>query len=111
MKKDGTPNPTGKMKKIFYDLDYAVFGVFGPKLESEKLNVAMGKKSDEEKKGQGLKIMTPKQMILKLAILLAQLKARNNSEKLKSEIRQILYSLYRSKHLTKAIYNHLTKTI
>ena len=111
MKKDGTPNPTGKMNKMFYDLDYAVFGVFGAKLESDKLNVAIGGKSDEEQKGQGLKIMTPKQMILKLAILLVQLKARNNSEKLKNEIRKILYSLYRSKHLTKVIYNHLTKTI
>ena len=47
--------------------------------------------------GQGLKILTPKQMLSRLPISLAQLKARNNSEKLKNEIRQLFYSLYRSK--------------
>ena len=47
--------------------------------------------------GQGLKILTPSKMLNKLPIALAQLKARNNSEKLKNEIRQLLYSLYRSK--------------
>ena len=46
---------------------------------------------------QGLKILTPDQMLSRLPITLAQLKAGNNSEKLKNEIRQILYSLYRSK--------------
>ena len=59
------------------------------------------------KKGKGLKIMTPKQMITRLPILLAQLKAGNNSQKRKNEIRQIVYSLYRSKNLSKTIYNHL----
>ena len=59
------------------------------------------------KKEKGLKIMTPKQMITRLPILLAQLKAGNNSQKLKNEIRQIVYSLYRSKNLSKTIYNHL----
>ena len=47
--------------------------------------------------GQGLKILTPNQMLSRLSISLAQLKARNNYEKLKNEIRQLLYSLYRSK--------------
>ena len=47
------------------------------------------------------KILTPNQMLSRLPILLAQLKVGNNSEKLKNEIRQILYSLYRSKKLTK----------
>ena len=46
---------------------------------------------------QSLKILTPDQMLSRLPITLAQLKAGNNSEKLKNEIRQILYSLYRSK--------------
>ena len=49
----------------------------------------------EKQQGQGLKLLTPKQMIVRLPILLAQLKAGNNSEKLKNEIRQIVYSLYR----------------
>ena len=48
-----------------------------------------------EQQGSDLKILTPNQMLSKLAITLAQLKAGNNSEKLKNEIRQLLYSLYR----------------
>ena len=55
----------------------------------------------EQQKGEGLKILTPNQMLSRLPITLAQLKAGNNSEKLKNEIRQLLYSLYRSKKLTK----------
>ena len=47
--------------------------------------------------GQGLKILTLNQMLSRLSISLAQLKARNNYETLKNEIRQLLYSLYRSK--------------
>ena len=57
--------------------------------------------------GQGLKTLTPKQMLSRLPISLAQLKARNNSEKLKNEIRQLFYSLYRSKKLTKQLYKNL----
>ena len=47
--------------------------------------------------GQGLKIQTPNQMLSRLPIFLAQLKAGNNSEKLKNEVRQLLHSLHRSK--------------
>ena len=54
--------------------------------------------------GHGLKILTPSQMLTRLPISAAQLKAGNNSEELKNEIRQLLYSLYRSKKLTKEIY-------
>ena len=61
--------------------------------------------------GQGLKILTPDQMLSRLPITLAQLKAGNNSQKLKNEIRQLLYSLYCSKKLTKTIYNHLINAI
>ena len=49
---------------------------------------------NRQQQGQGLKILTPNQMLSRLPITLAQLKAGNNSEKLKNEIRQILYSLY-----------------
>ena len=49
----------------------------------------------QRQQGQGLKILTPQQMITRLPILLAQLKAGNNSQKVKNEIRQLLYSLYR----------------
>ena len=51
--------------------------------------------------GTGLKILTPKQMFQRLPIALAQVKASNNSESLLSEIRQIVYSLYQSKGITK----------
>ena len=60
---------------------------------------------------QGLKILTPDQMLSRLPITWAQLKAGNNSEQLKNEIRQLLHSLYRSKSLTKTIYNNLIETI
>ena len=62
-------------------------------------------------KGSGLKILTPNQMLSRLPISLAQLKAGNNSEKLKNEIRQLLYSLYRSKKLTKQLYKSLVDII
>ena len=61
--------------------------------------------------GSGLKILTNKQMLNRLPILLAQIQRGNNSIKLKNEIRQILYSLYRSKVLTKTVYNNLIKSI
>ena len=61
--------------------------------------------------GTGLKILTNKQMLNSLPILLALIQPRNNSSKLKNEIRQILHSLYRSKVLTKTVYNNLIKAI
>ena len=63
------------------------------------------------KKGSGLKILTNKQMLNRLPILLAQIQVGNNSNKLKNEARQILYSLYRSKVLTKTVYNNLIKAL
>ena len=67
--------------------------------------------NEENQSGKGLKILTPNQMLSRLPISLAQLKAGNNSEKLKNEIRQLLYSLYRSKKLTKEIYKSLIDII
>ena len=55
-----------------------------PPLETEE-------EAEKRQQGQGLKILTPKQMITRLPTLLAQLKAGNNSEKLKNEIRQVVY--------------------
>ena len=75
-----------------------------PPLQSEE-------ETAQRQQGQGLKILTPKQMITRLPILSAQLKAVNNSQKLKNEIRQLLYHLYRSKNLTKTIYNYFISTI
>ena len=74
-----------------------------PDLESEESAVQRRNQS-----GQGL---IPNQMLSRLPIALAQLKAGNNSQKLKNEIRQLLYSFYRSEKLTKDIYNHLINAI
>ena len=65
----------------------------------------------QKQEGQGLKILTPNQILSRLPISLAQLKAGNSSEKLKNKIRQLLYSLYRSKKLTKNIYISLADTV
>ena len=77
-----------------------------PELESEESAAERRKQQ-----GQGLKILTPDQMLSRLPITLAQLKAGNNSQKLINEISQLSYSLYRSKKLTKTIYNNLINTI
>ena len=66
---------------------------------NQKLRNLLQKKKNQQ--GQGLKILTPNHMLSRLPISLAQLKAGNNSEKLKNETMQLLYSLYRSKKLTK----------
>ena len=84
--------------------DYATTII--PELESEE-----SAEQRRNQQGEGLKILTPNQMLSRLPINLAQLKAGNNSEKLKNEIRQLLYSLYRSKKLTKQIYKSLIDII
>ena len=66
---------------------------------------------NRQQQAQGLKITTPNQMLSRLPISLAQLKAGNNSEKLKNETRQLLYALHRSKKLTKNIYKSLIDII
>ena len=65
----------------------------------------------EEQEGKGLKILTPNQMLKRLPIALAQVKAGNNSDSLLNEIRQIVYSLYRLKEITKKVYNNLISSI
>ena len=77
-----------------------------PELESEE-----SAEQRRNQQGKGLKILTPNQMLNRLPISLAQLKAGNNSEKLKNKIRQLLYYLYRSKKLTKEIYKSLIDII
>ena len=67
--------------------------------------------NEQNQQGQGIKILTPNQMLSRLPIFLAQLQAGNNSEILKNEIRQLLYSLYCSKNMTKKVYNNLLKHI
>ena len=67
--------------------------------------------SKESQEGEGLKIVTPNQMRKRLPIALAQVKAGNNSESLLNEIRQIVYSLYRSKEITKKVCNNIINSI
>ena len=69
------------------------------------------KKAAEEEEGRGLKMLTLKQMLQSLPIALAQIKAGNNSESLLNEIRQIVYSLYQSKQITKKVYKNMIKSI
>ena len=77
-----------------------------PELESEESAAQR-----RNKKEQALKFLRPNQMLSRLPITLAELKAGNNSQKLKNEIRQLLYSSYLSKKLTKIIYNNLINII
>ena len=69
------------------------------------------KKLAKEQERTGLKILTPNQMLKRLPIALAQIKAGNNSESLLNEIRQIAHSFYRSKEITKKVYNSIIKSI
>ena len=64
-----------------------------------------------EQYGKGLKILTPNQMLKRLPIALAQVEAGNNSESLLNEIRQIVYSLYRSKEITKKLYDNIINSM
>ena len=100
------------MYKTINELEYIIFGFFAPKKSDKKQQQNMPEleteqKAAERQQGQGLKILAPKQMITRMRILLAQLRAGNNSEKLKNEIKKIVHSLYRSKNLSKTIYNNL----
>ena len=87
--------------EIIIEKPYEIVCIIEKILEFNKLNPS----------GQGLKILTTNQMLSRLSIALAQLNAANNSEKLKNEIRKILYSLYRSKKLAKQIYESLIDII
>ena len=89
-------------KEIDEEMDFTIM----PELESEE--------SAEQRRnqpGKGLKILTPSQMLSRLLISLAQLEAGNISVKLKNEIRQLSYSFYHSKNMTKQVYNNLIKYI
>ena len=74
-------------------------------------NDAGYKAKQDETKGTGLKILTPKQLLQRLPIALAQIKDSNNSESLLSEVTQIVYSFYQSKQITGKVYNNIIKPI
>ena len=80
-------------------------------IENYGLRVLEARRLAKEQEGTGLKILTPNQLLKRLSIALAQVKAGNNSESLLNEIRQIVYSLYRSKEITKKVYNNIINSI
>ena len=91
-------NFTSLEKKLFFFRDYI-----------EVLSDSNYDAKQNETKGTGLKILTPKQMLQRLSIALAQAKAGNNSESLLNEIGQIVCSLDQSKQITKEAYNNIIK--
>ena len=82
------------------------------KKDSVDLSDMPALEGDEEvKKRTGLKILTPNKLLTRLSVLVAQRKARNNSYKLKNEIRQILDLLYQHNKITEIVYNNLIKSL
>ena len=77
----------------------------------EMLSDANCNAKQNKTEGKRLKILTPKQMLQRLPIALAEVKAGNNSEHLLNEIRQIIYSLYQSKEITKKSIQQLNEII
>ena len=75
------------------------------------MSEAKYKVMQDETMGEGLRILTPKQMLQGLPIALAEVQAGNNSENLLNEIRQMIYSLYQSKEITKKVYNRIIKSL
>ena len=80
-------------------------------IEDYSSMILEAKKLSKEQEGTGLKILTPNQMLKRLPIALAQIKAGNDSESLLNKIRQIAYSLHQSKEITKKVYNNIIKSI
>ena len=74
-------------------------------------SLMMSEAKTKATKWTGLNILTPKQMLQRLPIALAEVKADNNSQNLLNEIRQIVYSLYQSKEIAKKVYNDIIKSL
>ena len=100
---------TIKNVKNLYDSRQKIIDLFNnySKIRSEDLYKSKQNKAE----GKGLKTLTPKQMLQRLRIVLSQVKAGNNSENLLNEIRQLVYSLYQWKEITKKVYNNLIKSL
>ena len=94
---------------------YNIETLYKARIETIKLYddyyLMMSEEKTKVTKGTGIKILSPKQMLQRLPIALAQVKAGNNSESLLNEIRQIVHSLYQSKQITKKVYNNIVKSI
>ena len=114
--KSGNPKHKREMQlyiitnvKNLYDSRQKIIDLFNnySKIKSESIY----RSKQNETMGKWLKVLTPKQMLQRLPMALAPVKAGNNSESLLNEIRQIVYSLYQSKQITKKVYNNIIKSI
>ena len=74
-------------------------------------SLMMSEAKAKANKGSRIKMLTLKQMLQRLPVAIAQVKAGNNLESLWDEIKQIVYSLYQSKHITKKVYDIIIKSI
>ena len=92
--------------KNLYDSREKVVQLFNDYAKNMSKNIY-----DSKQKRTGLKILRPNQMLKRLPIALAQIKAGNNSESLLNEIREIVYSFYRSKKIIKKVFNNIIKSI
>ena len=81
------------------------------KNDKEESDMSPLEGDEEVKEGKGLKILTPNKLLTRLPILLAQIIARNNSYKIKNEIRQMLYLLYQHNKITKKVYINIIKSL
>ena len=100
------------LKKLKGDvLDSTLAFLKGREIVYRAFQSGIFQKLEESQEGEGLKILTLNQMLKRLPIALARVKAGNNSESLLNEIRQIVYSLYRSKEITKKVYNNIINSI
>ena len=108
--------PVNVIKSGLNDLKNEIEGMGEEEKEIEKPNEIIDivekilEFNKQNQSGQGLKILTPDQMLSRLPITLAQLKAGNNSQKLINEITQLLYSMYHQKNL-KTVYNNFINSI
>ena len=105
------PNNPESKKLRKYVLDSAIALLEGREMVLTAFESGIFHRLEKSQEGEGLKILTPNQMFKRLPIALAQVKAGNNSESLLNEIRQIVYSLYRSKEITKKVYNNIINSI
>ena len=92
-------------------LEQALYGYNLQNIKRFVFDESIAAKVKRKKQGSGLNILTPKQMLSRLPILLAEIQAGNNFKKLKNEARQLIYSLYTSKQPSKKLYNILIKNL
>ena len=93
------------MFKKFFDLRENIIIIF------KDYSIFLSKTQYKAKYGRGLKILTPKQMLQRLPIALAQVKAGNTSENWLNEIRQIIYSLHQANEISQNLYNNIVNSI